>query len=207
MKDTIYISRYRDNMTINNKKISKKDYALLYYVQQFYHECGHVIYQSNISKIYSFKEEEFCDSFSYELMSFIYQDDIFVKYIKLCNEYFNNNNGIYVDPNNYNMIGLRELFQKYNILININEKEKKNLDLNFSIIVDNIINLIDQFKIKFNLNKIYLCDSFNVINGNEFNAFKGKKVPVCVALTDYDNTNQNIENLEEIYSREEEYNV
>ena len=44
---------------MKNKKISKKDYALLYYVQQFYHECGHVIYQSNISKIYSFKEEEF----------------------------------------------------------------------------------------------------------------------------------------------------
>ena len=99
------------------------------------------------------------------------------------------------------------MFQKYNILINVNEKEKKDLDLNFTIIVDDIINLINQFKIQFNLSKIYLCDSFNYINKNESNSFKGKEMSVCVALTDYDNTNQNIENLEEIYTREEGYNV
>ena len=207
MKDTIYIGRYKDGMMLDNKKISKEDYILLYYVQQFYHECGHIIYQSNISTIYSDEEEQFCDSFSYEFMNYIYIDDIFVKYIKLYNVYFRNDNGKYVDPNNYNMIGLSELFQKYNILININEKEKKNLDLNFNIIVDEILNLVDQFKIKFNLNKIYLCDSFNYINKNESNAFKGIKIPVCVALTDYDYMNQNIENLEEIYSRKEEYYV
>ena len=204
MKDTIYISRYKDDIIINNKKISEEDYTLLYYVQQFYHECGHVIYQSNISTIYSIEEEQFCDSFSYELIGYIYKDDIFMKYVELYNEYFSNGNNKYVDPNNYNLIGLSGLFQKYNILININEKEKRDLDLNFNIIVDYILNLIHQIKIKFNLKKIYLCDSFNVINGNEYNAFKGKKMSVCVALTDYDNTNQKLENLEEIYSREEE---
>ena len=168
MKDTIYIGRYKDGMMLDNKKISKEDYILLYYVQQFYHECGHIIYQSNISTIYSDEEEQFCDSFSYEFMNYIYIDDIFVKYIELYNVYFRNDNGKYVDPNNY---------------------------------------LVDQFKIKFNLNKIYLCDSFNYINKNESNAFKGIKIPVCVALTDYDYMNQNIENLEEIYSRKEEYYV
>lgn len=207
MKDTIYISRYRDNIIINNKKISEKDYVLLYYVQQFYHECGHVIYQSNISTIYGIEEEQFCDSFSYELIGYIYKDDIFMKYIELYNEYFSNDNNKYVDPNSYNLIGLSELFQKYNILININEKEKKDLELNFNIIVDNILNFINQFKIQFNLNKIYLCDSYNYINKNESNAFKGKKMLVCVALTDNGNINQNIENLEEIYSREEDKNV
>lgn len=207
MKDTIYISRYRDNMIINNKKISKEDYILLYYVQQFYHECGHIIYQNNISTIYSIEEEQFCDKFSYELINYIYKDYIFMKYIRTYNKYFNKNNNKYLDPNNYNVIGLKELFKEYNISININEIEKRNLELNFNIIVDEILNLVDQFKIKFNLNKIYLCDSFNYINKNESNAFKGIKIPVCVALTDYDYMNQNIENLEEIYSRKEEYYV
>ena len=207
MKDIIYISRYKDNLLINNKKISKEDYILLYYVQQFYHECGHIIYQNNISDIYSKEEEIFCDSFSYELMNYLYQENIFYKYIKLYNKYFNINSDKYLDPNNYKIVGLKKLFQEYNILINIQDKGKIDLDLNFNIIVNKALKIIKQLNIKFNLNKIYLCNAFNYINRNESNAFKGIKIPVYVALTDCNYMNQNMEDLEEIYSRKEEQYV